>query len=257
MQGALADAIEQITGGAGRGHRLRGGRTRAFTPRGQVASLELAAPIEPERLLRALNGVLPREVGVLAVALAEPGFDALRDARGKRYRYRIWNARPRSPLRAGRFAHVPQPLDLEAMRAAAQRLEGEHDFRSFQAAGSDAATTVRDLRRLVVEGAPGGEVAIVAEGSGFLRYMVRNLVGTLIEVGLGRRDAASMPALLAAVDRREAGPTAPAHGLTLEWVDYGEARADAARAPGCRAQPDGQSADIPEENRRLRTPGEP
>ena len=102
-------------------------------------------------------------------------------------------------------------------------LVGEHDFASFQASGSDVVTSVRRLTRLDVRGDPGGEVEIVAEGTGFLRHMVRNLAGTLIEVGHGKRSPGSMAALLAAACRDQAGPTAPAHGLTLERVHYPDA----------------------------------
>lgn len=219
VQGALAAAVTQVTGE--RVSVVGSGRTDAGVhAEGQVASVALEASWSPERLQRALNGVLPRAACVRHVALARDGFDALRDAVAKRYRYQIWNAPARSPLRARRFAHVPLRLDLEAMRVAAALLLGEHDFASFQGAGSDVLTTTRTLHRLDVDGVPGGEVRIVVEGSGFLRHMVRNLAGTLIEVGHGRRTADSMTALLEARDRSRAGPTAPAEGLTLERVDY-------------------------------------
>jgi len=219
VQGAVVEAVERVTGE--RVAVTGSGRTDAGVhAEAQVASLTLAAAWPADRLLRALNGVLPRAVAVRALDEAAPAFDALRDATGKRYRYRIWNGAARSPLRAARWAHVPRPLDVSAMRAAAERLVGEHDFRSFQATGSSVTTTVRTLHCLTVAGEPGGEIEIVVAGSGFLRHMVRNLAGTLIEVGLGRRDPASMPALLGARDRSEAGPTAPAQGLTLEHVEY-------------------------------------
>ena len=221
VQGALVEAVERVTG-----ERVvvsGSGRTDAGVhAEGQVASFHLHAEWEPERLQRALNGVLPRAASVAHLQIVPGGFDARRSAVGKRYRYRIWNGPHRSPLRAARQAHVPQPLDVASMGAAAAGLVGEHDFASFQASGSDVVTTVRRLTRLEVIGDPGGEVEIVAEGSGFLRHMVRNLVGTLIEVGLGKRTPGSMVALLAALSRHEAGPTAPAHGLSLERVDYPE-----------------------------------
>jgi tRNA pseudouridine38-40 synthase len=188
----------------------------------QVASFRLERAMEAEKLQRALNGVLPRDVAVRGVREVADDFDALRAARRKRYRYRIWNHPVRSPLRAAHFVHVPQALDLAAMARAAEALLGEHDFRAFQAAGSEVKTTVRRLDRLEVSGSPGGEVEILAEGSGFLRYMVRNLVGTLIEVGQGRRSAASLHAVLASRDRAQAGPTAPALGLVLEAVSYAD-----------------------------------
>ena len=224
VQGCLEDAIEQISGE--RAGVTGSGRTDAGVhAAAQVASFRLQRPMAPEKLERALNGVLPREVAVRGVREVADDFDALRSAQGKRYRYRIWNHPVRSPLRAARYAHVPQALDLGAMAAAARELVGEHDFRSFQATGSGVKTTVRRLDVLEVGGAPGGEVEIVAAGSGFLRYMVRNLVGTLLEVGQGRRTAASMAGLLDARDRRRAGPTAPALGLTLEAVSYAGAPA--------------------------------
>jgi tRNA pseudouridine38-40 synthase len=106
------------------------------------------------------------------------------------------------------------------MRRAATAFVGCHDFASFQTAGSDVRTTERTLERLDVLGEAGGAITLGFEGTGFLRHMVRNLTGTLVEVGSGRRRAEEMPALLAARDRRRAGRTAPAHGLTLEWVRY-------------------------------------
>ena len=147
-------------------------------------------------------------------------FDPRRQAWGKVYRYRVWNARERSPLRARRSAFVPAPLSVESMAQAAAALVGERDFACFQAAGSGITDTVRTLRRFDVTGVPGAEIAFEAEGSGFLRHMVRNLVGTLLEVGKGKRSADSMGALLASGDRRLAGPTAPARGLTLVRVLY-------------------------------------
>jgi tRNA pseudouridine38-40 synthase len=164
--------------------------------------------------------VLPRGVAVLAAAEVPEGFHARRDARAKRYRYDIWNGATRSPLREARAWCLQRPLDVAAMREAAAALIGTHDFASFQTAGSDVATTERTLLCIEVEGSAGGDIALGFEGSGFLRHMVRNLTGTLVEVGSGRRGASEMPALLAARDRRRAGRTAPAQGLTLEWVRY-------------------------------------
>ena len=164
------------------------------------------------------------------------GFDAQRSARSKRYVYRLWNARHRSPLRAAQAAHVPRPLDLEAMRRAAADLCGEHDFSAFRAAGSTVRTSVRRLTRIGIEGEPGGEIRLIFEGEGFLRHMVRNLVGTLLEVGHGRRAPDSMPALLAGRDRGLAGPTAPAHGLCLEAVAYAVPAPEATATGGATAR---------------------
>ena len=224
VQGTLETALQRVTG-----ERVRvtgAGRTDAGVhAEGQVASVALSGAAEPERLQRALNGVLPADLAVRGLEAAADAFDARRDATGKLYRYSVWNAPVPAPLRRRRALWLRRPLDLPAMRRAAADLVGSHDFRSFRAAGSSVRTSVRTLRRLEVRGEAGGAVELWFEGSGFLRYMVRNLVGTLLEVGSGRRDPGGMPVLLAARDRARAGPTAPAHGLTLVEVSYAGAGA--------------------------------
>jgi tRNA pseudouridine38-40 synthase len=220
VQGALEAAIARVAGC--RVRVVGAGRTDAGVhAEGQVASACIETPLGAERLRLALNGVLPPGVAIVEVAEAPATFHARRDARAKRYRYAIWNGAIRSPLRAARAWCLQRPLDLPAMRAAAAAFVGTHDFASFQTAGSDVTTTERTLDRLEITGAAGAGITLAFEGSGFLRHMVRNLTGTLVEVGSGRRSASEMPALLAARDRRLAGRTAPAHGLTLEWVRYG------------------------------------
>jgi len=200
------------------------GRTDAGVhAEGQVASLSWGAGLDGPTLVRAANAHLPRDLAVRAAVAAPAGFHARRDATGKVYRYAIWNGAVRSPLRRRRFHFESRPLDLAAMAAAAGLLVGTHDFASFQAAGSAVTGTVRTLRRLEVGGRAGDEVHVEAEGDGFLRHMVRNLVGTLLEVGRGRRPPESLAKLLEARDRREAGPTAPARGLTLVRVLYEDA----------------------------------
>jgi len=220
VQGALESAVARVTG-----QRVRvagSGRTDAGVHAlAQVASVRLATTrFDAEGLRRALNGVLPRDVAVVDAALAADDFHARRDARSKLYGYRIWNGASPSPLRA-RFSHwVPPALDLGAMARAAAGCRGRHDFACFQAAGSEVQTSVRTLEQVDVEGESRGEIQILVAGDGFLRHMVRNLVGTLVEVGLGRRSPDSLAALLAGRDRRRAGPTAPAAGLTLLRVSY-------------------------------------
>jgi tRNA pseudouridine38-40 synthase len=220
VQGALAAALAELAGGGA--VRVTGaGRTDAGVhAEGQVAAATLDTRLDAETLLRALNARLPRDVAVVACAAARDGFDPRREARAKLYRYDVWNAPAASPLRRRRFHHVREPLDVAAMKEAAAHLVGRHDFTSFRAAGSPVRDSVRTLARVEVAGAPGAEVRFEVEGDGFLRHMVRNLVGTLLEVGLGRRAPASLPALLEARDRGQVGPTAPARGLTLVRVDY-------------------------------------
>jgi len=222
VQGELARALERLTGA--RAVPVAAGRTDAGVhAEGQVASVRLETRLSEAVLLRALDALLPPDLAVRELARAPDDFHALRDARAKLYRYAIWNGPTRSPLRAGRSLRVAGHLDPAAMARAARHLEGTHDFASFCAAGSGARTTVRTLRRVAVERGVPGEIAVAVLGEGFLRHMVRIAVGTLLEVGRGRRDPEELPAVLAARDRRAAGPTAPAHGLTLVRVDYGAA----------------------------------
>jgi tRNA pseudouridine38-40 synthase len=219
VQGTLHQAFRRVTG---REVRVIGaGRTDAGVhAEGQAASVVVETELPPDRLRRALNGVLPPDLAVWECAAAPEGFHARYQARSKLYRYRIWNGESRSPLRARRAHHVPIALDVEAMGRAATLLLGTHDFAAFQTAGSAVRSTVRTLERLDVEGEPRGEINLLIEGDGFLRQMVRILAGTLIEVGLGRRDAAGLPAVLAARERSRAGRTAPAQALTLVRVRY-------------------------------------
>jgi tRNA pseudouridine38-40 synthase len=219
VQATLAAALAEIAGTPV--YVAGAGRTDAGVhAEGQVAAVTLETRLDAATLLRALNAHLPRDLAVVACAVARDGFDPRREAKGKLYRYDVWNGRVASPLRRRRFHYVQGPLDLAAMQAAAAQLVGRHDFASFQAAGSAITETVRTLHRLELAGQAGGEVTFLVAGDGFLRHMVRNLVGTLLEIGSGRRPAGSMPALLAAHDRTQAGPTAPARGLTLVRVDY-------------------------------------
>lgn len=219
VQATLEEAIARVTGAAVR--VVGAGRTDAGVhAEGQVASASFATHLAPAGLARALNAVLPPDLAVLDLAHAPEGFHAQRDARFKQYRYQVWNGASRSPLRARRAAWVRSRLDLDAVRAAARELVGSHDFASFRAVGSRVGTTLRTLRRLDVLGSPGDLVVFEIEATGFLRHMARSLVGTLVEVGRGRRPAASMAGVLAARDRSAAGPTAPAQGLTLVRVMY-------------------------------------
>jgi tRNA pseudouridine38-40 synthase len=227
VQGELEAAVLQVAGVAARAHGA--GRTDAGVhAEGQVANLTLETSLSAHTLQRALNAVLPEDLAVVSAELASDGFHARHHARSKLYRYRIWNGPRRSPLRAARSWWVKPALDAEAMARAGAHLLGSHDFASFQAVGSDAETTLRTLARCDVVALPAhadgpvarGEIEIRVEGSGFLRHMVRILAGTLVQVGSGRREPGSLAAVLAARDRRAAGPTAPPHGLTLVRVDY-------------------------------------
>jgi len=189
---------------------------------GQVCSFAVERPLPIAAYVKGMNKILPEDVAVREAEVRDGPFDARRDARGKRYRYRIENLPTRSPLSRLQSWQLFRPLDVVAMREAAGALLGRHDFGAFRAANCESPHAVRELRRLDVLDAGGGRIEVVAEATAFLKHMVRNLVGTLVEVGLGAREAGSMAELLASRDRTRAGRTAPPQGLVLEEVFYGE-----------------------------------
>ena len=197
------------------------GRTDAGVhARGQVASFPEERPLPLSAYVKGMNALLPGDVAVRAASIEPDGFDARRSARGKRYRYVIENVETRSPLGRAQAWQLFTRLDVAAMREAAAHLVGRHDFAAFQAADCACDHAVRELRRLEVLGEPGGRIELVFEATAFVKHMVRNVVGTLVEVGQGKRAPGSLPALLAGGDRKAAGPTAPPQGLALEAVFY-------------------------------------
>jgi len=222
VQGVLEAALDRVHGVAPGTVRIVGaGRTDAGVHAlGQVASYHPPTPRSPDVLRAALAGLLPETVRVLAVREMPGEFHACRSATGKVYRYRLVNRELALPFEAPFAWHVRALLDLGAMRAATAHLVGRHDFAAFQTAGSPTETTVRTVRRLEVRERPGGIVEVEAEADGFLYRMVRNLVGLLVEVGLGRRLPEDAARVLAARDRSAAGRTAPARGLCLVRVLY-------------------------------------
>ncbi len=189
---------------------------------GQVGSFAVERALPVSAYVKGMNALLPEDVAVRHAEVRDAPFDARRDARGKRYRYRIENGPTRAPLTRLQAWQVFRPLDAAAMREAAAPLLGRHDFSAFRAADCEAHHAVRELRRLDVIEAGDGRIEVVAEATAFLKHMVRNLVGTLVEVGLGARAPGSTAALLAGRDRTRAGRTAPPHGLVLEEVFYEE-----------------------------------
>lgn len=218
VQGLIEDAHAQFAG-----HTSVAGASRTDAgvhALGQAASVTSEAPQAVDVIRRAMNATLPPDVRVLDVREMPRGFHARYHAKRKAYRYRIDPAPVQLPFER-RFAwHVPHRCDLDAMRDAAGRFAGTHDFASLQATGSAVLGTVRTLTRVEVLEEAGGMILIEVEGDGFLRYMVRTIVGTLVDVGHGRRPAHAIDAMLAARDRAEAGRTAPAHGLFLLEVGF-------------------------------------
>ena len=235
IQGLLEDGLARLEGATVVVHGA--GRTDAGVHAlGQVASARVTTAREPRVVRRALNAMLPGDIRVLEVEEASPGFHARYHAAGKVYEYRIWQGDVQPPFARTWSWHVPRRLDVAAMDRAARLIEGRHDFSAFQSSGRSVATAVRTVtcaRAGVREAGPdvaggpgddggaGGRLVVVRiEADGFLRHMVRAIVGTLVDVGGRRRDEASVAALLASRDRAASGATAPARGLVLVRVMY-------------------------------------
>ncbi len=220
VQSVLEAAAAKLSGGHPVASVVAGRTDAGVHAEAQVAQIALPGTLSAATVRDALNyHMKPHPVVVLAAAPAPAGWSARFSAIRRSYRYRILDRRARPALLAGRVWHVRGPLDAAAMRAAAQRLLGRHDFTSFRAAACQAASPLRTLDRLDVR-REGDIVEIVAEARSFLHHQVRNMVGTLKLVGDGRWQAEDVARALAARDRGAAGPTAPAAGLCLTAVGY-------------------------------------
>ena len=215
--------VEQALAQLGGGQPVRvhaAGRTDAGVHAlGQVISFDLPRELEPATLARALNGLLPRDVRVLAAEPAPPGFHARRSAIGKLYRYELDTDRVQLPQRRRFAGHLPGALDAAAVGAAAALFVGRHDFASLMSSGSPVRSTVRTITRSEAWLAGPGLVYEV-EADGFLRKMVRSLVGGLLAAGSGQSSIGDLARALAARDRSAWPPPAEARGLTLVRVDY-------------------------------------
>ena len=221
IQGLLEDALRELD------NRplvvTAAGRTDAGVHAlGQVAGFSLERTIAADTLLQALNVRLPGDIRVVSAEEVPSAFHARFGARTKTYRYRIWNADVITPFERRYAWHVIGGLDVAAMAAAARLLEGRHDFAAFQAAGGSAQTTERIVSSSIIGRPVQDEPLITYEitGNGFLRHMVRNVVGTLLEIGRGRRPVDWMHQALMSRDRTCAGATAPPQGLFLVAVEY-------------------------------------
>ena len=222
IQGEVESALRETTGTETR--VTASGRTDAGVHAlGQVASFDLDTSLDINSLFRALNAHLPKDIRALGLEYAEPGFHAIRDAVSKRYRFFIQDGGVRDPFLRAWSWYLPQKLDDWEMHDAATELLGEHDFATYQSAGSPRSSTVRTLFDFKVERQQGQlcePIAIEVSANGFLYNMVRNLVGTLVEVGLGKQSVSWPREIIELRDRKAAGPTAPAHGLFLVSVEY-------------------------------------
>lgn len=220
VQETLQDAVQAVTG-------VRAGITGCSRTDAGVhadmfcCTVDTDTPLTGDKLASALNFHLPRDIAVYAVHPVQDTFHPRYDACGKRYVYRIWNGRQRHPIYDRYTLHVKQPLDVPLLNEAASVFVGHHDFAAFCAAGSDVEDTCRTVRACGVE-RQGDMVLFHVEADGFLYNMVRIMVGTLLEIAAGRMEATVLPSVLAGGDRAAAGPTAPAKGLCLQQVYYGD-----------------------------------
>lgn len=227
IQGTLADAVQKITQERSAIH----GASRTDTgvhALGQVASFKTQSALSAVELQRALNALLPPEIRIVAAEEMGPDFHARWQSLEKTYHYRIFRGAVLPPFEYRRMLHYPYPLDEEAMSAAAKHFVGEHDFSSFAASsGSEATDRDRSPVRVVrcseiVRDAAREEMTYVITGKSFLRYMVRKIVGTLLDVGREKLKAEDIPRVFEARDRSLSGPTAPPEGLYLVRLKYPE-----------------------------------
>ncbi len=225
IQGSMELALERILGTPVRVHGA--GRTDAGVhAKGQVMHFFANWSHAPQELERACNALLPADIALHGLRPAPDAFHARHSARAKTYRYRVLNRALRSPLQRLYALHVPKPVDLESLQEAAAYLEGTHDFAAFGAPTEGTPSTVREVLNAQWETSPTeGVVNFAIRGTGFLRYMVRSLVGTLLQVGAGKMSPQAFQAILLSRDRSRSGPTAPPQGLCLVSVDYDAANA--------------------------------
>jgi tRNA pseudouridine38-40 synthase len=224
VQGVLERVIGKLENG--KVSVAGSGRTDAGVhAAGQVANVHLTKPFTAERLRHAINGNLPRDLRIIEVEQVGDDFHARFSAVAKTYSYRVVNARVISPFHRLYAHHESRPLNVASVREAARLFIGEHDWTAFSSAHSDSVHKIRTIKEFSIETfskehQDGTVIEFSVTGSGFLRYMVRSMVGTLLEVGRGERDSATIQTAIDGGDRSLAGKTAPAHGLTLVSVSY-------------------------------------
>lgn len=221
IQGTLQQVLTRIEGKPV--HVMGAGRTDAGVHAlAQVAAFDLENPIPADNLRRAMNRLLPPAIRILQVDEAPPNFHPRRDAISKTYEYRIWRSEICPPFERLYLHHFPYPLDEERLIATAPLFEGEHDFSAFAATDEKDRMGGSKVRRIFLSRAfrDGDRLIYRVTGNGFLKHMVRNMVGTLLEVGRGKLDADGVLTLLRSGRPASAGPTAPPSGLFLLEVRY-------------------------------------
>lgn len=187
---------------------------------GQVAHFKTQSQRDVHLMQRALNSILPPDIVIQKIEEVEEGFHARKHAKSKIYEYRILNRSLRSAFYRGYVWHIPQKINLTQMKKATQGLIGEHDFSAFRTAGSSTRTTIRRVTRAEWKRGRDGLIRFEIEANGFLKQMVRSIVGTLVDVGKGKINVEEFRKIFRSRDRKNAGPTAPAQGLFLKEVKY-------------------------------------
>jgi len=219
IQGILEEKLGLLTGE--RVHLIGSGRTDSGVHAlVQVANFRTQSKMDAGSIQKALNSLLPLDIVIRKVEEIDEGFNSRKNSRSKVYEYRILNRELRSTFHRGYVWHIPQKLNLIEMEKATQGLIGEHDFSSFRSVGSPTRTTIRRVIRAEWKKGSDGLILFEIEANGFLKQMVRAIVGTLIEVGRGKISAKELQKILESQDRKKAGPTAPAQGLFLKEVKY-------------------------------------
>jgi tRNA pseudouridine38-40 synthase len=219
IQGVIQDCLKRLTGESL--HVMSSGRTDSGVHAlGQVAHFRTESRMDANAFQRALNSLLPEDIVIRRAEEVQADFHARRSAKSKVYEYRILNRATPPAIDRQYVWHVPQKLNLDEMKKATHNLMGEHDFSAFRSVGSSTHSSVRNILRTDWKKGKGGLLRFEIEASGFLKQMVRAIVGTLVEVGRGKISAQEFKRILDSKDRKEAGPTAPARGLFLKEVKY-------------------------------------
>jgi tRNA pseudouridine38-40 synthase len=219
IQDAIEKALATMTG---QPVRLNGaGRTDAGVHAvGQVANFHCETGLEAREIQRGLNSLLPPDIVIRSCSIVAASFHARFDAKSKLYRYRISNQRVPNAIGRQYEWFVRHPLDISAMRTALNQLVGRHDFSAFEGAGSPRAHSIRTVSTADLSVVSQGRLEVTVAADGFLRYMVRNMIGTTVAAGSGKIAASDVSDILASGDRSQAAPTAPPHGLCLVKVSY-------------------------------------
>lgn len=219
IQNNIEHAIFLLTGEK---VKIRGaGRTDAGVHAvGQVCDFTLEKDFDVNRFPRAINHFLPQDISIREISVVESDFNSRADAKNKTYRYTIYQAKNRNPLKRLYAFNTSYGLNFDAMKEAAKYFEGEHDFKAFQNTGSNVKITIRTINYITLEKVGTEEIAITINGTGFLYNMVRIIAGTLFEVGIGKIKTSEVEQIIAGGDRNKAGKTLPANGLCLLEVNY-------------------------------------